>query len=112
VNGIVIYQGKSEEMILQLMKSDGTIYEPDGVITKVVFGVKSGEFGGLLIDKELDYDSEQQGYLLQLDPEDTEDIPEGGYSYDFSYYTADGFYNAVPTGKFIVLRGVTKYEEE
>ena len=44
MNGIVVYQGKSESIILQLITSDGDIYEPDGTIVKVVFGVKSGEF--------------------------------------------------------------------
>ena len=112
MNGIVVYQGKSESIILQLITSGGDIYEPDGTIVKVVFGVKSGEFGELLINKELEYDDEQMGYLLELTPEDT-DLPEGTYSYDFSYYDdSGGFYNAVPCGNFIVLRGVTKYEEE
>lgn len=111
ISDIVVHQGKGESIILQLIAGDHDIYEPDGTIVRVVFGVKSGEFGELLINKELEYDSEQLGYPLVLTPEDT-DLPEGTYSYDFSYYDdSGGFYTAV-FGNFIVLRGVTKFEEE
>lgn len=118
MNGIVVHQGKSERFILQLVthgediyEPGGTIYEPDGTIVKVVFGVKSGEFGEFLINKELEYDSEQLGYLLELTPEET-DLPEETYSYDFSYYDDSGGFYIAAYGNFIVLRGVTKYEEE
>lgn len=107
---IKLHQGKSLKAAIVLYNPDGSEYEYDGSITRVVFGVKSGEFGDLLIEKELEYDNTENAFILQLDPEDTEDLPEGTYTYDISYYTDEGFWDLIPADDFIILRGVTKQE--
>lgn len=103
-----IHKGKSFSAAIALYNEDGTPYNPEsGVISSVLFGVKSGEFGELLISKTLQYSSAQRAYILSIDPEDTEDLLEGVYDYDISYTDGDGgLWDIIPADKLVILRGV------
>lgn len=110
---LYLSKGKSNDFLIAPINPDGSVYEPDGTITKVVFGVKSGEFGTVLINKELTWSSALGGYLLSIDPDDTADLPEGLYSYDISYYTSGGgFYNMIESNRLYVKRSNSEYEEQ
>jgi hypothetical protein len=105
-------KGKSVDLLIVPVGSDGSAYVPDGSITSVVFSAKSGEFGNILISKELEWDSDEGGYLLSLEPSDTELLEEGLYSYDVSYYTSGGgFYDLISSNRLYVKRGVSVFDD-
>ena len=105
-------KGKSTDLLIVPVNPDGSAYVPDGSVTSVVFSAKSGEFGEVLISKELEWDSDEGGYLLSLEPSDTENLSEGLYSYDVSYYTsAGGFYDLISSNRLYITRSVSVFEE-
>ena len=61
---LVLMQNRNADFLIKPVNPDGTAYTPDGSITDVVFAVRSGEFGNVLISKDLEWDEGQSGYVL------------------------------------------------
>ena len=82
-------------------------YDPTDILR---FGVKLDRRSQtLLISKTLTYDSSSGCYLLNLVPEDTQDLDFDTYLYDISLQTADGdFVPVVKAAEFEVCTAITK----
>lgn len=108
-NNIAITQGNSAEIDITPLDEDGKPYElQEG--DKVIFKVEScrKEIIRRVLTAE-DWDSEQDGLIMVLDPEDTVNLPCKEYTFDCLYIFADGsaktFINAA---MFKVVRAIAK----
>lgn len=108
-NNITITQGNTAEIDITPLDEDGKPYElQEG--DKVVFKVEScrKEIIRRVLTAE-DWDSEQNGLIMVLDPEDTVNLPCKEYTFDCLYIFADGsaktFINAA---MFKVVRAIAK----
>lgn len=107
-NKITIYQGKNEVVVFEVPED----FDVEAAV-RVVFAMKSGEFGDILYEYEMDYFDGLGGYKLWMGHDDTESIPEGIYTYDVSWYdSGDQFWVLVPASPIEVKRGVGRFSEE
>ena len=80
---------------------------------KLIFGVKmNAESTEYNIQKTLtSADRTDSGYLIELSPEDTQDLPFGHYHYDVGLQCADGnYYMIIECSKFNIHRAITAKE--
>jgi hypothetical protein len=104
---LVLMQNRNADFLIKPVNPDGTAYTPDGSITDVVFAVRSGEFGNVLISKDLEWDEGQSGYVLNLEASETAVLSEGEYAYGIYYVTTDGgIYDLIETERLFVKRSV------
>lgn len=108
-NNITITQGNTAEIDITPLDEDGKPYElQEG--DKVIFKVEScrKEIIRRVLTAE-DWDSEQDGLIMVLDPEDTVNLPCKEYTFDCLYIFADGsaktFINAA---MFKVVKAIAK----
>lgn len=108
-NNITITQGNSAEIDITPLDEEGKPYElQEG--DKVVFKVEScrKEIIRRVLTAE-DWDSEQDGLIMILNPEDTVNLPCKEYTFDCLYIFADGsaktFINAA---MFKVVKAIAK----
>lgn len=108
-NNITITQGNSAEIDITPLDEDGKPYElQEG--DKVIFKVEScrKEIIRRVLTAE-DWDSEQDGLIMVLNPEDTVNLPCKEYTFDCLYIFADGsaktFINAA---MFKVVKAIAK----
>lgn len=107
-----IIRGTTMSFLLTIQNDDGTIYKlNDG--EKLIFGVKlDPEKGDYLIKKIITKENEQDnGYIISLKPEDTQNMSFKDYRYDIGLQTPDGdYYMLVSCSQFIVNKAVTVKE--
>ena len=108
-NNITITQGNTAEIDITPLDEEGKPYElQEG--DKVIFKVEScrKEIIRRVLTAE-DWDSEQGGLIMVLNPEDTVNLPCKEYTFDCLYIFADGsaktFINAA---MFKVVRAIAK----
>jgi hypothetical protein len=108
-NNITITQGNSAEIDITPLDEDGKPYElQEG--DKVVFKVEScrKEIIRRVLTAE-DWDSEQGGLIMVLNPEDTVNLPCKEYTFDCLYIFADGSAKTfIDAAMFKVVRAIAK----
>lgn len=109
---ITIRKGTNKEVVISLQDDTGreyTLSENEHLI----FGVKENVYADkYLISKIIKNDAfntTQGGYLLEIAPEDTENLSFGQYVYDVGLQKGNGeFHIVVPCDAFIVAETVTE----
>lgn len=108
-NNITITQGNSAEIDITPLDKEGKPYElQEG--DKVIFKVEScrKEIIRQVLTAE-DWDSEQDGLIMVLNPEDTVNLPCKEYTYDCLYIFADGSAKTfIDEAIFEVVRAIAK----
>lgn len=107
-----ITRGTTMSFILTIQNDDGTLYRLKSG-EKLIFGVKlDPERGDYLIKKIITEENIQdQGYLISLKPEDTQNMDFKDYRYDIGLQTNDDdYYMLVPCSPFVVNKAVTAKE--
>lgn len=108
-NNITITQGNSAEIDITPLDEDGKPYElQEG--DKVIFKVEScrKEIIRRVLTAE-DWDSEQDGLIMVLNPEDTVNLPCKEYTFDCLYIFADGSAKTfIPAAMFKVVKAIAK----
>lgn len=108
-NNITITQGNSAEIDITPLDEDGKPYElQEG--DKVIFKVESCRKE--IIRRVLtaaDWDSEQDGLIMVLNPEDTVNLPDKEYTFDCLYIFADGSAKTfIDAAMFKVVKAIAK----
>ena len=108
-NNIIITQGNSAEIDITPLDEDGKPYElQEG--DKVIFKVEScrKEIIRRVLTAE-DWDSEQDGLIMVLNPEDTVNLPCKEYTFDCLYIFADGSAKTfIDAAMFKVVKAIAK----
>lgn len=108
-NNITITQGNTAEIDITPLDEDGKPYElQEG--DKVIFKVEScrKEIIRRVLTAE-DWDSEQDGLIMVLDPEDTVNLPCKEYTFDCLYVFADGSAKTfIDAAMFKVVKAIAK----
>lgn len=108
-NNITITQGNSAEIDITPLDEEGKPYElQEG--DKVIFKVEScrKEIIRRVLTAE-DWDSEQNGLIMVLNPEDTVNLPCKEYTFDCLYIFADGSARTfIDAAMFKVVRAIAK----
>lgn len=108
-NNITITQGNSAEIDITPLGEDGKPYElQEG--DKVIFKVEScrKEIIRRVLTAE-DWDSEQDGLIMVLNPEDTVNLPCKEYTFDCLYIFADGSAKTfIDAAMFKVVKAIAK----
>jgi hypothetical protein len=108
-NNITITQGNSAEIDITPLDEEGKPYElQEG--DKVIFKVEScrKEIIRRVLTAE-DWDSEQDGLIMVLNPEDTVNLPCKEYTFDCLYIFADGSAKTfIDAAMFKVVRAIAK----
>ena len=108
-NNITITQGNSAEIDITPLDEDGKPYElQEG--DKVIFKVEScrKEIIRRVLTAE-DWDSEQDGLIMVLNPEDTVNLPCKEYTFDCLYVFADGSAKTfIDAAMFKVVKAIAK----
>lgn len=108
-NNITITQGNSAEIDITPLDEEGKPHElQEG--DKVIFKVESCRKE--IIRRELtaeDWDSEQDGLIMVLNPEDTVNLPCKEYTFDCLYIFADGSAKTfIDAAMFKVVKAIAK----
>lgn len=107
-----IIRGTTMSFLLTVKNDDGTNYTlSDG--EKIIFGVKlEPEKGDYIIKKVITSENAQDnGYIISLKPEDTQQMDFKDYRYDIGLQTTEGdYYMLVTCNQFIVNKAVTAKE--
>jgi hypothetical protein len=108
-NNITITQGNSAEIDITPLDEEGKPYElQEG--DKVIFKVEScrKEIIRRVLTAEA-WDSEQDGLIMVLNPEDTVNLPCKEYTFDCLYIFADGSAKTfIDAAMFKVVRAIAK----
>ncbi len=107
-----IIRGTTMSFLLTIQNDDGTVYKLNDE-EKLIFGVKlDPEKGDYLIKKIITTENEQDnGYIISLKPEDTQNMSFKDYRYDIGLQTPEGdYYMLVSCSQFIVNKAVTAKE--
>ena len=109
---IEVHRGTNKEIVVSLCDDTGKEYKMSET-ESLVFGVKKDVFvDEYILSKVIPSDkfiAEQNGYLLEIKPEDTENILFGQYYYDIGLQKENGeFYIVVPCDLFEVVNTITK----
>lgn len=108
-NNITITQGNSAEIDITPLDEEGKPYElQEG--DKVIFKVEScrKEIIRRVLTAE-DWDSEQDGLIMVLNPEDTVNLPCKEYTFDCLYIFADGSAKTfIDAAMFKVVKAIAK----
>lgn len=108
-NNITITQGNTAEIDITPLDEEGKPYElQEG--DKVIFKVEScrKEIFRRVLTAE-DWDSEQDGLIMILNPEDTVNLPCKEYTFDCLYIFADGSAKTfIDAAMFKVVRAIAK----
>ena len=108
-NELDVPRGTTSSFYVIITYEDGTPY-PYNENDMVFFGVCFDDSDELLISKTADYDNENNCYVVNLTPEDTQNMIVGErYWYDMGLQTIDGdFYRIIEATLFNVKRSVTR----
>jgi outer membrane lipoprotein-sorting protein len=108
-NELDVPRGTTYSFYVIITYEDGTPY-PYNENDMVFFGVCFDDSDELLISKTADYDNENNCYVVNLTPEDTQNMIVGErYWYDMGLQTIDGdFYRIIEATLFNVKRSVTR----
>lgn len=108
-NNITITQGNSAEIDITPLDEEGKPYElQEG--DKVIFKVEScrKEIIRRVLTAE-DWDSEQNGLIMVLNPEDTVNLPCKEYTFDCLYFFADGSAKTfIDAAMFKIVKAIAK----
>lgn len=107
---LTIIKGNSLEALVSVAYESGEAYQHTST-DRVFFSVSTNHTDSPVIQKELTYDTEQDGYLLELVPEDTDDLvcyPDEAYWFDIALQTTEGFYTIIPCTEFRVERAISR----
>ena len=105
---LVIPRGTTFRAVIPLFYDDGSAYTyASGDVMR--FGVKPCDLSGeLLITKELSYDTDEGGFVLELVPADTEGLDIGVYLYDIGLESGSDYFIPIECDEFVVGRAVTQ----
>lgn len=109
-NDITVDRGTDFSFGISNIKyDDGTSYEYNANDI-AVFGVKvTADSDAYLIYKTLEYDTENECFVVSLLPEDTINLGnDKEYLYDVSIQTEDGFYKLIKPARFFVAKAITE----
>jgi hypothetical protein len=108
---ITIHRGTNKELVISLKDDANNEYKLSDT-ENLIFGVKDNVKNNYIFSKVIQNDSfnaTQGGYLLELKPEDTQNMAFGQYVYDIGLQKDNGeFYIVVPCNAFIVAETVTE----
>ena len=110
-NNISMPRGTSLSVSIKIYNFDGTSYELSD--TDVVrFGVKLDKNeSNYRIVKVATYDTENDCYVFEINPEDTAELPFDRYKYDVGLQTVDGrYYMIITAADFNVTTAITAKE--
>lgn len=107
-----IIRGTSVSLMVQIRDEEGMLYElQEG--DKLIFGVKQNPNNkSYSLKKTADSTAKtDDGYIINLAPEDTANLPFGKYVFDVGLQTAEGnFYMVVECDSLIIDTAVTSKE--
>ena len=108
---ITIHRGTNKELIISLCDDAENEYKLSDT-ESLIFGVKDNVKNDYIFSKVIQKDSfnaTQGGYLLELKPEDTQNMAFGDYVYDIGLQKDNGeFHIVVPCNAFVVADTVTE----
>lgn len=106
---IEIVRGTTNTYVIELVnEEDGSPYElSEG--QSLIFGIKMNELDeNTVFSKKITHMTDD-GYYLEIEPSDTENLDPGQYYYDVGLKQGDNvFYNVIKPSPFVVLPNITK----
>ncbi len=97
MNELVIYKGCTNPIFVQLLNEDGTVREYDSSDTVIFALSPDRKKANVIINKFMNYDSDEGMYYLMITPEMTENlIGDERYYYDIKCVTNDGTFPVQP----------------
>ena len=109
MNDIRLRKGRSLSAALTILTDEGEAYTPASGDT-VRFAVCSDRDGTTVINKTLEYDSENEVWALELEPSDTSSLDAGTYHYDIGMqFAAGGYADVIELTDFVILPSASQY---
>jgi len=105
---IEIVRGTTNMIHIDVLDANGNPYTlQDG--EKLIFGVKRNVTDADELIVKTASVAEGGGYVVNLAPDDTDDLTVGKYVYDVGLQSGDCFYNVIKANSFVIAGNVTKW---
>lgn len=105
---IEIVRGTTNMIHIDVLDANGNPYTLQSG-EKLIFGVKRNVTDEDEILVKTASVAEDGGYVVNIAPNDTEDLKCGKYVYDVGLQSGDCFYNVIKATSFVIAGNVTKW---
>lgn len=108
---ISIIKGTTCTFFVNILNEDGKTKYVLQSGDKLIFGVKSNPENSDYDVCKIVTEASEEGYAIELEPDDTADLPPGHYYFDIGLQTSAGaYYMVVPCSQCLIKPAVTSKE--